>query len=352
MSYQDGWAALNLEMPPRVPRTEYSAESHWELINAVTGSNVSSESDWSVRSEAAKRFISRWNYDFIWSVMIHSNYMPGRRTDMGHSEYAAGGGDRRDAKYCPFRDPEDVFSFDPVEEYGILPKAELIKAFEAHYKGNSDYNQEAVNSTGVYITMFSGLIEVFGWEMLLVAAGLDPKRFGAVAQRWETWISQYFEALADSSVPVVMCHDDIVWTSGPVIAPPWYREYIFPAYKRLWAPIIDSGKKLVYTSDGDYTVFIDDVVKAGAHCLVMEPCTDMAYVAEKYGKSHSFIGNADTRVLFSGTREQIYDEVKRCMDIGKGCPGFFMAVGNHIPANTPVENALYYNEVYEELSRR
>ena len=32
--------------------------------------------------------------------------------------------------------------------------------------------------------------------------------------------------------------------------------------------------------------------------------------------------------------------------------GFFMAVGNHIPANTPVENALYYNEVYEELSRR
>jgi len=29
-----------------------------------------------------------------------------------------------------------------------------------------------------------------------------------------------------------------------------------------------------------------------------------------------------------------------------------MAVGNHIPANTPVESALYYNEVYEELCRR
>ena len=33
-------------------------------------------------------------------------------------------------------------------------------------------------------------------------------------------------------------------------------------------------------------------------------------------------------------------------------PGFFMAVGNHIPANTPVDNALYYNEIYEQLSRR
>lgn len=36
----------------------------------------------------------------------------------------------------------------------------------------------------------------------------------------------------------------------------------------------------------------------------------------------------------------------------KGLPGFMMAVGNHIPSNTPLENALYYNQVYEQLSRR
>lgn len=65
-----------------------------------------------------------------------------------------------------------------------------------------------------------------------------------------------------------------------------------------------------------------------------------------------FIGNADTRILLGGSREDIYREVKRCMDIGKGCPGYFMAVGNHIPANTPVDSVLYYNEVYEKLSRR
>jgi uroporphyrinogen-III decarboxylase len=56
--------------------------------------------------------------------------------------------------------------------------------------------------------------------------------------------------------------------------------------------------------------------------------------------------------LLSGTRAQIRAEVERCMAVGKPCPGFFMAVGNHIPPNTPVENALYYNEVYEQLSRR
>ena len=40
------------------------------------------------------------------------------------------------------------------------------------------------------------------------------------------------------------------------------------------------------------------------------------------------------------------------MKIGKECPGYILAVGNHIPVNTPVENALYYNEAYLELSKR
>ena len=84
----------------------------------------------------------------------------------------------------------------------------------------------------------------------------------------------------------------------------------------------------------------------------MEPCTDMAYIAEKYGRTHSFIGNADTRILLTGTREAIEAEVKRCMDIGKSCPGFIMAVGNHIPANTPVENCLIYEEAYRKYCRR
>ena len=38
--------------------------------------------------------------------------------------------------------------------------------------------------------------------------------------------------------------------------------------------------------------------------------------------------------------ELIRAEVERCMSLGRNCPGFIMAVGNHIPPNTPVENAI------------
>ncbi len=62
--------------------------------------------------------------------------------------------------------------------------------------------------------------------------------------------------------------------------------------------------------------------------------------------------HADTRLLLYGTKAEIRAEVERCISLGRDCPGYFLAVGNHIPPNTPVENAIYYNQVYEELCYR
>lgn len=352
MSYTDGWAALHLEMPARVPRTEYSADGHWALLTAATGIPVTVDSPEAVKRQAQQAFVRAWNYDFFWSVLISSSEFGSLHTDMGHAEYAAGGVDRRETGACPFPEPEDVLRFDPWEAYGPRDLPTLTRRFEDHYRANCAANPTGVNMTGIYVTLVSGLIDIFGWEMLLLTAGIDAQGFGQVANRYASWIQQYFDALALADVPVVMVHDDIVWSEGAFIHPDWYRTFIFPNYQKFFAPLRDAGKRIVYTSDANYTAFIDDIAACGVHGFVMEPMTDMAYVAERYGKTHAFIGNADTRILLSGSRADIRAEVERCMAIGKACPGFFMAVGNHIPANTPVENALYYQEVYEELSRR
>jgi uroporphyrinogen-III decarboxylase len=127
---------------------------------------------------------------------------------------------------------------------------------------------------------------------------------------------------------------------------------VFPNYKKYFAPLIESGKKIMFCSDGNFDEFVDDIADTGVHGFVFEPLTDLEYIALKYGQTHVIVGNADTRVLLSGSKEQIRAEVERCISLGRDCPGFFMAVGNHIPANTPVENALYYNQVYEEIGWR
>ena len=352
MSYEDGWAAIHLEMPARVPHTEYSVDSHWDVVKVVTGIDVGPDSPPEDQQQAGKALRKAWNFDFCWNVLISRGELGDLRTDMGHAEYAAGGVDRRETIYCPFSDPEEVLNFDPWEAYGKKDKAELTRRFEENYRAARERFPGEVAMTGIYITMISGFIDIFGWDMLLLACGTDPKRFGDLANRYASWMQQYYDALAEADVPLVMSHDDLVWTSGPFIHPDWYREYVFPNIKKYYAPLIESGKKIAFTSDGGYTDFIDDIAACGVHGFVMEPCTDMAYIAEKYGRTHFFIGNADTRILLGGTKPEIRAEVERCMAIGKNCPGFFLAVGNHIPPNTPVDSVLYYNEVYKELSKR
>ncbi len=354
MSYEDGWAAINLEMPKRVPRTEFTAERyHWDLVKAVTGIGVEPKDTDELKDTAAQAFVRAWNYDILLQVLVHADEFGEVRTNMGHGVWAVGhGSEYDDDVHCLFSEPQEVFAFDPWEVYGEQNKKELTQRFNEHYQQQCQKFPTLVNTTGIYISLLTGLTYICGWEMLLIAAGMDPKRFGNVINRYASWIQQYYDALAEADAPVIYSHDDMVWTEGAIFRPEWYRKYLFPNYKKFWQPLIESGKKVMFVCDGDYTQFVDDIAACGAHGFWFEIFTDLKYIAERYGQTHFMIGNADTRILLSGTKEQIRAEVERCISIGKKCPGYFMAVSNHIAPNTPVENAIYYNQVYEELCRR
>ena len=352
MSYKNGLAAINLEMTDTVPRTEYSVEWHWGLIEKVTGIKVNDQSSPEERNAASNALIRAWDYGFSWNILTYNQIFAEKRTSMGHAVYKTGGEDYSADVFSLFKDPEDVYKLDMYEAYGLKDKTTLTAEYNANYDAEIARDLNAVCMTGVYVTCMSGLIELLGWGMLLEAAGNDSDAFGCFTNRYAAWIQQYFDALALCKSPVVMVHDDLVWSSGPFLHPDFYHKFIFPNYKKLFKPLHEAGKKILFTCDGDFTMFVDDIAACGVNGFVMEPLTDMAYIAEKYGKTHAFVGNADTNILLKGSKDDIEAEVKRCMDIGKKYPGFFLAVGNHIPANTPVDNALYYDDAYRRMARR
>ncbi|HBE02362.1 MAG TPA: hypothetical protein DC049_07780 [Spirochaetia bacterium] len=354
MSNSDFLKALNNEFTSRVPRTEYSAHVHWELIKAVTGINTDIIEQ---RENASREFVKKWRYGFFWNTLVNRKHLEehGRTTRMGHAEYAEkpdGATDYDSITTNPFSDPEKALELDPVKEYGCFEESVLISSFRQKYEEMEKKFPQAHNMTGIYITMVSGLLEIYGWDTFLTLIAYDDKKLGKIIYGYYEWISQFYSALAKTDIPVIMSHDDICWTSGPFTHPDWYRKYIFPCIKKLWRPLKDAGKKIIFTSDGNWTEFFSDIIDCGADMAVMEPCSDMALFAEKYGKKTGFTGNADCRILLSGTKDDIKNEVKRCMNIGKKYPGFIMAVGNHIPPNTPVDNALFYNEMYEKMCIR
>lgn len=340
-----GMAALDLEMTDHVPRMEYSVLMHDDLIRRVTGRET-------VDDDAKRLFMNEWDICMAWNTMANRTHLGACRSSMGHSVFEKNGTDKDTSVFTFFKEPEEVFAFDPQASLPSYTEEELIGMFNRHYDAKEAFAPDIVNMTGIYITGISGIVEMLGWEMLLTCAGEDPEAFGAFLTRYSLWIEKFFVAMAKCKAPVVMIHDDIVWTEGAFMRPELYRRYLFPAYERLFSHLHGTGKKIMFTSDGNYTAFIDDVAVCGIDSFVLEPYTDMAYIAGKYGREKSFVGNADTRVLLSGDKDAIRREVARCMNIGRDCPGFIMAVGNHIPPNTPVDACLWYDEFCRELGRR
>ena len=237
MSYQDGIAAIRLEMPDIIPRTEYSADMHWNLITAVTGLYVDEHSSGADRSKAVSAFVKVFFFLFIWNVLTGRQIFGDIRTDMGHAVYAAHGTDFSTDIHELFEDPEDVFKFDLYEVFGTRDIDTLTREYDENYDAQCLRYPDCVNMTGIYVTCISGLIELLGWNTLLLAAGMNPKEFGAFILRYTNWIQQYFNALACSKAPVVMVHDDIVWTSGAFMHPDFYRQYVFSSYKKLFKPL-------------------------------------------------------------------------------------------------------------------
>lgn len=344
MSYKRGISALRGIIPDIIPHTQYISNDAY--IKDITGIDTSNPSSCETVGPAIAQAL---DYDFIWSTFE----MPveGRMTDMGHAEWSAV--DQYNTRVsCPFTTTEDVLTFDPVEEYQPSPHATIVEAFRSHLRKARIAYPEAVYPGGRYNTLFSACIRTFGWEMFLTSVPHNEERFDRVLEGFFRLSQIEVEAWLETDIDVYLCHDDIVWTSGAVFHPEWYRRYIFPRYRKLWDPLREKGVTVLYCADGDFTAFIDDIAEAGADGFIFEPTTSLDHIVERYGHDKAIIGNADCRVLQYGTRDDIRAEVTRCIDRGRNCPGYFMAVGNHIPNGIPTENIRYFFEVFESLRSR
>lgn len=343
MSFQRGWQAIYLEMPDRIPHTEYL--THRSFIMKVTGYDPEDPS----QAEQAHAALARaLDYDFIWSVYDREWGLP--KTNMGRAKYYET--EVPWEAYYPFRTVEEVLAFNPLEAAELPSLDELTADVRRYYEKGQALYPEAVFPGGFYNSVFTWCIKTFGWELFMMAAKTDPQRFEQILDQFTEISRIVVEAHIRAEIPIFLCHDDIVWAAGPVFSPAWMRQYVFPRLKRLWEPLREAGIKVLFCSDGNFNEFVDDLAQAGAEGFVFEPLTDLRYIVERYGRTHVIIGNIDSRILQCGTPEQIRAEVKRCADLGRSCPGYFFAVGNHIPYTVPIPNIECYLEAIQEYSKR
>ncbi len=202
----------------------------------------------------------------------------------------------------------------------------------------------------LYTTLFMWGVEALGWEIFMLAAGMDPERFD------QHFLEPVFRKsrdivtmLSELDSPWVFCHDDIAMTTGPAFRPDWYRTYIFPRYAELWDIPHARGKKIFFVADGKLDWAFEALRDSGCDGVMFEsPATDLDAVVDIWGDAF-FIGGIDAQILTRGTPDQVRRHVADVHHKTCECKGFALCCPGGLFGNIPLENLEAYFDARVEF---
>jgi hypothetical protein len=249
-----------------------------------------------------------------------------------------------------FYGPEDVLNFEPLQwnqqtEDGLLSEFSLF-----HRRNLNLFGHRCVAEEDIYTTLFHWCIDTFGWENFMLAASMSPARFEEIMLQFKELSIRRTRAWAQvDNLDFFMCHDDICMTRGPVFRPDWYRQYVFPHYADIWAPLKEKKVPVIFISDGNYFDLADDITACDPDGFVFDHSVDFAAMMKKFGGKKILIGGPDIRILSFKTPAEIESHLMNIFEVARGVPGYFYCTAGSLTENIPYENLKKYIELSLEL---
>ncbi len=142
--------------------------------------------------------------------------------------------------------------------------------------------------------------------------------------------------------------------SCSLISPKIYRELIFPYHKR----IVDHFKEKKVGAGlhicGFTTPILEDMVETGATNISIDAPSDLSKAVEVTRGKAVLIGNVDTNLFYTGTRQEMKQAIKSCLEIASKDGGYILSTGCEVPGVAPPEKVDWFmdivNELYDDLA--
>ena len=169
-----------------------------------------------------------------------------------------------------------------------------------------------------------------------------PSRVIGIIEKSVDYYIEIGKISANLGAEVVVTGDDVSGKNGMLMSPYHFKELMFPALKRLYKHLHSYGLYIIKHSDGYLYPIIDLLIEAGMDCLnPIDPTAGMilAKVKKDYGNKISIMGNVNCAGnLVFGTKKDVEEEVKRCIEDGAPGGGYILSSGNSITSEVKPEN--------------
>ncbi|MHA1268429.1 MAG: uroporphyrinogen decarboxylase family protein [Candidatus Helarchaeota archaeon] len=143
-----------------------------------------------------------------------------------------------------------------------------------------------------------------------------------------------FMSYMDAGAQVFIESEDLAFKTGPMMSPKIFNELLVPCYKRLTEAIHSRDGKIILHSDGNLNLLLDSIVESGfdgLHSIEPTAGMDLGYVKKRIGDQLVLLGNIDVgAVLTHGTKEIVYDAVKKAIKAAAPGGGYILSASNMI----------------------
>ncbi len=140
--------------------------------------------------------------------------------------------------------------------------------------------------------------------------------------------------------------------SCSLISPKIYRTFVFPYHKQ----VVDHFKqKKVGTGlhiCGYVDPILEDMVATGVTNISIDAPSDLARAVEVTRGKAVLIGNVETSIFYSGSKQDMLQAVKNCLDVAPKDSGYILSTGCEVPGVAPPEKVGWFMERINELSLR
>jgi uroporphyrinogen decarboxylase len=137
--------------------------------------------------------------------------------------------------------------------------------------------------------------------------------------------------------------------SCSLISPKMYRTFIFPYHKQIVDHFKEKKVGVGLHICGYTDPILEDMVNTGVTNISIDAPSDLGKAVEATRGKAVLIGNVNTNLFFSGSREEMEQAMTHCLDIVPKDSGYIMASGCEVPGVAPPEKVDWFIELANEL---
>ncbi|MEA3477983.1 MAG: uroporphyrinogen decarboxylase family protein [Bacteroidota bacterium] len=267
----------------------------------------------------------------------------------------------------------NIYRFDPASLcYGIIDSWESHIEPQDLVEAVEELEKEFSNRPDLTKKKFSEkkrLLEMFGEELAVLtnpgiaipyvpvwfeATILYPEVVGRYIDIQVAGILAEISIFAKMGIKVIWAGGDMAGKNGPFYSPKTFRDLVLPGLKKITSLCEKLGVYFLFRSDGNlWPVAKELFVESGIHGygeIEGDAGMDLVRLKKEYGHL-TFWGNVSCDILRRGTKAEVINETKRCIDAASKGGGYIFGTGNSVLSGTPQGNVITMYETAREYGK-